>query len=160
MIVFLFVYHTSPRIRTICRKADCSPSVASYHRLVFDFIIQPLFIHWRVAWMENTEVENRYHLLKQKRKSHGWFPAFGQTGISSRLDRWRSWIKGPRVVFWPHCPLWTRGAFYLKVQYFWIGKAFKPARFVIRHPLASCSQWRYKVDTKTKVKVKSLKKYS
>merc|ERR1712156_239671 len=38
-------HHTCPRIRTICRKADCSPRVASYHRLVFDFIVQPLFIH-------------------------------------------------------------------------------------------------------------------
>ena len=61
-------------------------------------------------------------------------------------------MKGPRVGFLLHCPLWTSGAFYLRVQYVWIGKAFEPARFVIRHPLTSCSQWIYKIDTKQNTK--------
>ena len=92
MIVFLFVYHTCPRIRTICRKADCSPRVASYHRLVFDFIVQPLFIHWRVAWMENTEVDKRYHLLKQKKKENLICRTEGQiqAQLWTRRSGWRN----------------------------------------------------------------------
>ena len=73
MIVFLFVYMTCPRIGTICRKADCSPSVASYHRLIFDFIIQPLFIHWRVAWMENTEVDIIGITFWNKKRKKTWY---------------------------------------------------------------------------------------
>ena len=75
-----------------------------------------------------------------------------------RLEYQLDWIDGgleftdKGLVFWPPCPLWTRGAFYLKVQYVWIGKAFEPARFVIRHPLTSFIIAYNRHKTKVKVK--------
>ena len=51
---------TGSCIRPIGGIADCAPRVAAHHWVVLDHAVQPLLIHWGIAWAESSSAEIVY----------------------------------------------------------------------------------------------------